>query len=94
MKTYEDCILEPVYVKDPYSNREVDVAPFLYTIHEYFRGFPEAEDEISCIIEDIASHITDEMLSDEKRMQNNFYRLVIIRRMLRSMHTGEMLNLP
>jgi len=86
--------LKPVYVHDPHSNEPVNIAPFLYVMHSFYTDYQEAEQEFAEIIEDIASHISDDMLINELRMQTHFYNLAIIRRLFAAMQTGEMPRLP
>lgn len=48
--------LPEVNVVCPFSNKEVNIAPFLYLVHTHFDGFEDFRESISVIIEDFGMY--------------------------------------
>lgn len=82
--------LTPVVVYDPYARKNVNIAPVLWAINEYFQGFEHAADELTKMIEDFAANTSDEMIDNmgENAFSNHFYNLAILRRTFAAMGTG------
>jgi len=78
--------LEPIMVHDPFSGRDIDIAPLLYTIHDTFEGFDGAAEDLCRIIEDFSSSVSidDSILLSE--FHNHIYELSTLRRCFVRVH--------